>query len=190
MNFTEVVNEVITTTKRPTLINTIRRKVNGAINFYSLDCDFSRDLYEQLVSIDAAEYTQSVALSTLTRFRKFKYIKRAGTNRHLKLLSDCELFSTCDKRGRYYIAGSVVNLYMDTLASSLDVGFYQYPPVLTDAVTNRTHWMLDVNPFMIIERACADIFRDIGDEKSMQIAMIAARDYYLAFRADQGVATQ
>jgi len=190
MNFTEAVAAVNLATKRPDKTITAARKINAAISFYVLDNEFSRDFEEQLVSIDAAEWTQAFALSTLTRFRKFKYIKVAGTKKFLTVLPDSELFKECTTRGRYYIAGSNVNLYMPVQAASLDVGYYQYPPVLTGTAVLNTHWMLDVAPYMIVDWAAAEIFKELGDEKSFREHKVSARELYMAFRRDQGISTQ
>lgn len=191
MNFTEVTSEVVGIIKRPDLISQVRREVNSALRFYCLDNKFARDFQEQVIALDSAEYTQSFALSLLTRFRVFRYIRRGGTTEYLDLLGDDEIFTKdsrftknqtkCDK---YYIVGENVNIAMRKLAASLDVGYYVYPPVLTGNAENNSHWLLDLQPFMIIDRACATLFRNIGDEKSMQAHAASAREGYLACRKD------
>jgi len=190
MNFTEAVAEVNLATKRPDKINVARRKINAAISFYSFDSEFSRDFTEQLVPIDVTEWTQSFALSTLTRFRKFKYIKNAGTKLFLQPLADSELFKECTTRGRYYIAGDNVNLYMPALASQLDVGYFQYPTVLSDLATANSHWMLDMCPYMLIDWAAGEVFKEIGDDKSYREHKTSSRELYLALRRDIGISTQ
>lgn len=184
MNFTEVTSEVISIIKRPDKIADARREINNAIRFYCLDNKFARDFQEQSVVLDAAEYTQSFALSTLTRFRTFRYIKRGGTLEYLDLLGEDEIFKQQNKCDKYYIAGENVNISMRKLAAALDVGYYKYPKVLTDAGDNNTFWLLDMQPFMVIDRACATLFRNIGDEKSMQAHAASAREGYLACRKD------
>lgn len=183
MNFTEVVAEVLRIVKRPDKITDIRREVNAAINHFSVDSDFPRDLQEVLQAITATEYTQAIALSTFTRFRKFRYIKRAGTREFLKRLNDTDLFDTrCDLRDRYYIAGTNVNISMTKTAASLDIGYYQYPPVLTDASPN--YWMLEGNWNAVVNKAASVIFANIGDDSSARTHNAFAVQAYMAFRQD------
>lgn len=181
MNFLQAVNEVLESTKRPDKINTIRREINAAISFYCLDNEFARDYVEQAIPLDSGEYTQSFALSDLTRFRKFKFLKRGGTKDFLTKLSDNEMTKGLDRCNKYYVVGSSVNISLRQLADSLDVGFWTYPPVLKDA---DEFWLLDVSPYMIIDRASAAIFKDIGDEKSFQVHRGYATEHYMAARKD------
>lgn len=184
MNFTEAVAEVVVATKRPDKTAVVRRKINAAISFFCGDCDFQRDFAERSVAIAANDYTQTIALSEFSRLRKFKYIKRGGTKQFLKQLGDGELFKDCQNADRYYVIGDNVNIYTRVLASTLDVGWYKYPPIL---VGTDTFWLLDVMPFMIIDWAAAEIFKEIGDEKSFQFHRQSARDAYLSYRANNAV---
>jgi hypothetical protein len=184
MNFTQAVSEVVSTVGRPDLIGRVRREVNSAIAFYVIDMDAPQDFAEQSVAIDANEYTQAFALSELTRFRKFKYIKRGGTKKYLSVVSDKEMMEGCTLRDRYYQVGTSVNVYLHTLAATLDVGYYSYPSLLTDDVDSRSHWLLDYQPYMVIERACGTMFRSMGDEKSMTTSLAMAKELYTAARKD------
>lgn len=190
MNFSEVTTEVMDTIKRPDKLNLVYRKINAAISFFCLDNDFPRDFEEVLLPITATLYKQPLLLSALLRFRKFKYIKRAGTKNFLKLLDNTELFSSSDCTDRYYIAGDYFHINMASLATNLDVGYYKYPPLLTIAANNSNHWLLDVAPFIVIDHATAAVFRDIGDEKSANIHSQMAREGYLAARKDLGISSQ
>lgn len=182
MNFTEAVSEVVSILKRPDKIATVRKEVNAAISFYTLDNECPRDFSEQAIVLDAQSYTQSFALSEMTRFRKFKYIKRGGTTEFLAIVGNAELEKGCVLNDRYYIAGSNVNIAMKKLAATLDVGFYAYAPILNDS--DGSHWLLDHSPYMIMDRACAKLFRDIGDERSMSAHAQSAAEAYIAFRRD------
>jgi hypothetical protein len=190
MDFTQAVSEVVDIIKRPDLINKARREVNSAISFYTLDNEFKRDYKEQAITLDGQEYTQQFLLSVMTRFRKFHYLKRGGTKKYLSLFSDAEMKAGCTDRDKYYIAGTAVNISLAALAATLDVGYFMYPPVLTDSSLNRDHWLLEVAPYLIIDRAAAVTFRNIGDEKSMQAYAASAKEAYLAMRKDQGWSTQ
>ena len=188
MNFAQTVAEVVETTKRPDLINRIRRAVNSSISFYCLDNEFSRDFQEQIITLDPLEYTQSFALSEMVRFRKFKYLRRGDTKKYLSVVGHEEMIKGCTISDKYYIAGLNVNISLKARAATLDVGYYMHPPLITD--DTEQFWLLDVSPFMVIDRACAAVFRSIGDEKSMQTHAISARESYLAARKDLGISTQ
>lgn len=190
MNFTDAVAEIVTSSGRPDKIALARRKLNAAIVFFSLDSSFKRDYKEQQVTTDANEYTQAFALSELTRFRRFHYMKIGGTKLFLTVLPDSELFKCCDVKGRYYHVGDNVNINLQQLTSYLDVGYFQYPTTLTDTAGNNTYWMLDMYPYMLIDYALADVFKEIGDEKSFTALRLSAKEQYLAFRKDQEIMTQ
>ncbi len=190
MLYTEVLAEILAITKRPDKVNAIRLKINSAISFYSLDNEFAQDFREEIVAIDPLEYTQAIALSTLTRPRKIKYIKRTGTNRHLTKLSDGELFKDCAHVDKWYIVGTDINIYTSVLCAGMDVGYYQYPPILTGTGLLNSYWLLDVAPWMIIDRVCSEIFRDIGEDKSSASHRQSAAEHYIAARKDFGISAQ
>lgn len=182
MNFNEVVAEVLSAVKRPDKISSIYREVNQAINFFSSNQNFSRDLYEILLPITPSEYTQTILFADLPRYRKVKYIKRGGTKEYLSLLSAKELGSACDHKDRFYVAGAGINIAMTKLASAVDIGFYQYPPILTVAAPD--FWMLEQGWPMVFNRATAKIFADIGDDSSAKLHETYARIDYQAFCDD------
>jgi len=188
MNFGEVIAEVKLTVKRPDKLNLIRRKVNAAISFFTLDSKFRRDYAEQTVVLDPNEFIQAFALSLLPRYRRFHYIKLAGTKIFLKVLPDDELFKACNNVGRYYIAGDDVTVSLPALTAGLDIGYFRYPVTMTK--DEDTHWMLEMSPYMIIDWACAEVFKDIGDEKSFRDHRASAQQTYLSFRKDQEISTQ
>jgi len=184
MNFTEVVDEVLAIVKRPDKLAAIRREVNMAVTYFSSATTFSRDLYEHTLSIAPNEYTQLVPLSSLLRFRHMKYIKRAGTKNYLKRLAASELGTSCDNQDKWYIAGSSINIAMTALAPAIDIAYYQYPPYLqSTAPVVVDYWMLESGWPMIINRASAKVFADIGDDSSAKLHETYARIDYADFFA-------
>lgn len=162
MNFTEIVAELNTLIKRPDRLADIRREVNSAINFFCCDMNATRDVVETQQVLVATEYSQSFALSAFTRFRKFQYLKRAGTREFLAPLEGRKMFtSDCNNADKYYIAGTTVNINMTKLAASLDVGYYQYPPILTDS--SPDFWLLDAAWPAVFDRVAAKIFNAIDN---------------------------
>lgn len=183
MNFTEAVAEVLSIVKRPDKISDIRREINAAISFYCLGADFARDFNEGSFPIDATLYAQQLALSTFSRFRKFAYIKPPAVKYYIENIGPNKVFTgSCEKVNTYYISGSNITFKLSALTASLLVGWYSYPPVLTDAA--GTFWLLDVAPYMVIDRAAAMVFSNMGDDASAKPHMANASISYLNARAD------
>lgn len=186
MNFTQTVAEVMGIVKRPDKLLDIRREVNSAVNHFSADGQFERDIAEAAPALDATLYAQTLSLTLLPRFRKMWYVKPGGTRIKLRKLSPSDLFDrACNVQNTYYITGDNINLNLKTPAASLDVGYFQYPPLLTDAA--GTYWMLDVSPFMVIDRAAAKLFTSIGDDTSARRHEAFAVSAYQAARRDYGL---
>ena len=184
MHFGEIYNEVVTTCKRPDLAVQIRREINAAISFCCLDNSFARDYAEPVIVLDANEYTQAFPLSDMPRFRKFRYLKRGGTKKYLTKISDAEMLKGCTDKDKYYIVGTNVNVSLAALAATLDVGYFMYPPTLTQVAGNREFWLLEVAPWMIINKACAGIFKSIGFEKDYKTHMDMFTLEYVTARKD------
>lgn len=165
MNFTQVVSEVISITKRPDKVSDIRREVNSAINFCCIGTDFARDILEATISIDPTLYTQNVLLSTLTRFRKFKYVRPPGASLYIKALDPDHVFNNgCETLNTYYVAGDQIVFKLGALSATLLIGYFRYPPTLSDS--SSSFWLLDVSPYMIINKAASSVFGNIGDDAS------------------------
>lgn len=173
MNFTEVVAEVLSIVKRPDKLADIRRVVNATVSQSCIGTSFARDLQERSIVIDPAAYAQNIALSEFSRFRKFQYIKPSNRNIYINPLGPERIFaqvkqgnsvSDVELLDKYYVAGDQVNFKLCQAAPSLLVGWFAYPPVLTDAAP--TFWLLDVAPYMIIDGAAGKLFKSIGDDQS------------------------
>lgn len=188
MNFTEAVAEVVATSKRPDKILEARRAVNAAVSFYSQDADFKRDIEEMALAIDPLQYTANIPYTSLPRFRKFRYIKRGLTNDYLSELTGSKITECNTMTDVYYLAGSGIRYSLKSLKSTLDIAYFQYPPTLTDAAP--THWMLDVSPYMIIDRALGQIFNSIGDDASSKRHEAWANVAYLGWRGDHLAVTE
>lgn len=184
MNFTEIVAEVLRITKRPDKILDIRREVNAAVNQFSMDADFARDLEELLLPISVTEYTQAISWADLPRWRKFQYIRRGGTRNYLCILDSSQLLKNdCDMRDRYYIVGQGVRISMTALAPTLDVAYWAFPPILTDSSPN--FWQLEGNWPAVLDRATSKVFANIGDDASANKHEASARIAFAGWRATQ-----
>lgn len=164
MLFNEAAAAVLAKIKRPEKVSIVHREINAAINFFSSDLNANRDVEEVLLPIDPVEYTQAILLTELPRYRKMQYIRRSGTRNYLTYLDVKKMFTTnCDLRDKWYLAGNSIKISMTELASALDIGYYQYPPILTTVDGNNSHWLLDSAWPVIVDRATAKCFADIGD---------------------------
>lgn len=164
MNFDAVVQEVLGIIKRPDKITDVKREVNAAINFCCNESEFARDLVEVSYPIDNTLYTQNIALSEFPRFRKFFYIKPPTVRYYLEPITPNRIFENCKEAvNSYYVAGDDVVIKTSSLHATLLIGYYRYPSVLSGA---NTFWLLDASPYMIIDRAAAKVFANMGDDAS------------------------
>lgn len=186
MNFTEAVAEVVSITKRPDKLLDIRREVNKAVNFFCMGADFVKDLEEVEIPITSTEYAQNLDLTNetyFTRFRKFAYIRPTNRKKLLDAVTPNKIFA----KGReqvdcYYVAGTQANFKLCKLADALYVGYFRFPPLLTDAAP--TFWMLEVSPYMVIDKAAGAVFRNIGDDASSKRHDDDANVQYLVAKRD------
>ncbi len=186
MTFAELVAEVVRITKRADKITDVRRELNSAISFFTMDAEFARDKFEQTLAINPSEYTQAILISSLPRYRKMWYMKQAGTRNFLTKMEPSDLFKKgCDLRNKWYVVGESINISMSTTAAALDIGYYRYPPNITES--SGSHWMLEAAPHMLIDRAAAKIFTNIGDDASAARHEAFAVAAYQSLRRDSSL---
>lgn len=188
MNFLEAQNEVISHTKRPDKLVDIKSQLNRAIAFFTLKADFSRDLVETSIPADPALYGDTIDLTALAvpfvRFRKFKYIKPTNVRYYLNTIDPTQLLTPQGRvqPNRYYVAGNSLTYTLSALTSVLECGYYQYAPLLVN--NTDEHWMLDLMPWAVIEKAASRIFFNIGDEASARSFEDSSMDFFLVGRRD------
>lgn len=183
MNFTAALNEVLSIVKRPDKSADMAREINSAVNFFCTDSDFKRDVEETLLPIIPTDYSQLISYSALTRFRKVQYMKHGGTRNYIAEIQASKQLSSSCSIDKFYVAGTGIRINLGSLSPAVDIGYYQYPPQLTAA--QGDFWLLDLAPYMIIDRAAGKIFTNIGDDASGKRHLDAAHAAYLSFRADQ-----
>ena len=185
MNFSEVVAEVIRVTKRPDKNADIEVAVNKAITYCTLLGNFRADLVEASLPIDPTIYGDTISITSLTRFRKFTYVKPTAKLYYLTPINEAQVFTPQNvmQPNRYYRAGSTITYTLSELSPSLEVGYLTYPLVL-DSVTNTAHWMLDSIPYAIIDMAAAYVFAGIGDDSSANKHEKSGLEMFKALRRD------
>lgn len=184
MNFASAVAEVAGLTGRPDKLLFIQREINAALNFFCSDTDFPRDVTELTLPITATEYSQVIPFASLPQFRKLQFIKRAGTAEYLTEILPHKLPSLECLVDKYYVAGTGLRINQSKLVANMDIGYYQYPPILIETLGGDAHWLLDASPFMVIDRAASKVFANIGDDASSKTHASASAQAYLAFRSD------
>lgn len=177
MTFADVVSYVMGITKRPDKQAETERAVNAALSYFCLKEKFDKDIIESSITINNSLYGDTISLASLTRFREFKYIKVPGKLSYLKRMDSTQIFSPGGimQKNCFYTAGTNLTYILSTLAPSLEVAYYTYPAVLSGV---QTHWMLEISPYCVIDKAAAEIFKTIGDDASFKIHEGFARDRY------------
>lgn len=185
MNFSEVLTEVLRIVARPDKSVDAAIAINRAVSYCTLKGSFRKDLVEASIAINPTLYGDTISLASLTRFRRFTYVKLTGTKYYLKPISEEQVFTPKNQMqpNVYYVAGTSLTYTLSSLAASLEVGYLSYPIVL-DAVTNPAHWMLDIMPYAIIDLAAARLFADVGDDVSANRFERTGMDSFLAVRRD------
>jgi hypothetical protein len=149
----------------------------------------SRDRDEQLITLDGTVYAQSIALTEFPRFRKVEAIILPYRIKPLDHASPDKLFTkgafsngVCNLKDAYYVAGDNLHISQSQLASSARISYFKYPPILTD--DSPTFWLLEVSPWMVINKAASDIFFDIGDETSGRTKKALADEAFTSAKRD------
>jgi len=181
MNFTEVVNNVISLTARPDKAAEIGIAVNKALSFFILRAEFAQDIIEETFPIDPALYGDTVSIATLTRFRKFQYVKRTGDRSYLSPIGSDKVFTPGSQMQKdvYFVAGTNLTYVLRSAAPSLELAYFTYPPILSGV---DIHWFLDVMPWPVIDKAAANIFKNIGDDASWRSHEATSMEMYLNYR--------
>lgn len=192
MNFNEAVAEVIAMTSRPDKATAISSAINAVLSLCTMKASFARDLVETTIAVDPTLYGDTIqfnnALPTplVTRFRKFKYVKASGVRNYLRQISPDQIFSPGNaiQRDIYYVGGDNFTYVLSDLTPTLEIGYYQYPEILTGTTGKNDHWMLELMPWTIIELAAARIFKSIGDDTSFRVYQATGDESFRINRAD------
>ena len=185
MIFPEVLTEVLRITARPDKEAAASLAINKAISYFSIKGDFPADLVEATLAVSPTLYGDTISLTPLLNFRKFKYVKPTGVRYYLLPIGEDKVFTPSGviQTDRYYLAGTSMTYTLSALTPSLEVGYLTYPSLLDKSV-HTTHWMLDIIPYAIIDKACADLFITVGDESSARAHLSQAMEQYRMFQAD------
>lgn len=176
---------VLRTVGRPELSTKATDQINLAIEFASTQGDYSWDLVEGAVPLNASLYAQNIVISTsFTRFRKIKYLRPAGYKRYLTWTDPSRIFERgIEKVDTWYRAGDNLIFKLSALQSSMLYGYYQYPERLS-ASGGTNNYLLQM-PSALHDLACSYLFDSIGNaEESARLEKKAIR-MLASMRADR-----
>lgn len=168
MDYATAVAAVVADTRRPTLESIIRRKITGAIKVIQSLAHFPQDLLEEVYSgaaLTADSYIQSLTLPARTR--AVAYVQdpdRAledGTV--IEIVDYTYVLNNPRKTDLAYRAGSVLQVKLEEVPTSLKLGVYTYLPQLLDTETN---WVLTEFGEQVVDYAVAWVFRYIGETEA------------------------
>lgn len=186
MDFGTIADKIATRVIRPDKIDEIKDAINDAIEFCTVNGDFSGDLVEGTLAMETDVYSQSIVISTsFTRFRKIKYLKPLGYTKFLEWKDPSRMFDPEGNQCRdvWYRAGDNIVINTSALIETMLYGYYQFAERLDDDAD--THWMLDYMYNAIFNLACADIWDSIGNaeegtryrKKGEQVLVAHRRDH-------------
>jgi hypothetical protein len=163
---TQILDDVIALTSRQdrrtlalSLLNTAVRELASR--------DFPKGILETTLNIASDDLSTSVSISALIRFRRFAYIRIAGTCVQLTKENAASMMGGgCLRQNAYWVAGDLLYYSLGQYAPALEVGYYTYPDVLTETAPANTNWYLDHFQSAITFRVCSSVFRLIGDDAS------------------------
>ena len=189
MTLTEAIDEVISITKRADKRAEITSNINKAILYFTLKSNFAKDLVETSIPFDADEYAQNIDLTglavPLTRFRKWKYLRPTSRSYFLSYRDPLHVVGPNGnvQTDVFYMSGDTLIAALSQLDATCEVGYYTYPPILSEAGVTA-HWMLTMVPWMVTERAASMTFKSIGDDNSARFYEASSNELFFTARND------
>lgn len=185
MNFGDAVTVVLGLTKRPDKSFEAKAAINKAIEVYVKAANWAADLVELTVNVTPTLYAQSFLISAeLAYFRKIQYIRPTGVDKYLTFVTADKIFQPdgCEQLNTYYRAGDSIIFKVRNLTPTLEIGYYRYWPYLVNNAD--THWMLDIIPSMITDKAISEVWDSIGADAEARRYLGHATSAFLVNEAD------
>ena len=169
MNYSSLLAEVYTLTKRPDLVAETTLGVKSAtLQLHRMDF-FSKDLHETGIAFDTSEYIQTLTYRVLLpRFRQMKYLRKydntgGAAGEKLKEVSIEKILDGYkqERTDIFYLAGDVIQIKSSTKEKYYLFGCYLNPSIDPD---NFISWVADEYPYAIIYRAASIVMKAIGQD--------------------------
>lgn len=193
MNYSELLQIVLSMTSRPDLVKENRTAISGAIRKFHLAETFQRDLRItriNLATIPTSNFTWQIGTksSLFERFRKLYYVKPVKqdylvTLNNLPSIRDqtwetvdtvpikdpADLFDEVGMALSNYIflAGDSLTLRLANINTILDIFYHQHPliEIQPEGGLNFQSWIVDDMPEAVATEAAAVIFKIIGKDE-------------------------
>ncbi len=184
MTLAELVQEVYTITGRPDRVAETSSAIRAAtLKAHRADY-FYKDLYENGIQFDSAEFHQQFAYRELVpRWRAFKYLRYydavgMAPGKFLTLVPPEMVLDgiyKIPKEDIVYVAGEYVQIKLSAKQQYFLLGCYLNPNI-TDAGYNS--WIAIDHPYAIVFDAAATVFKAIGkDEEAAAYRSLVASEY-------------
>lgn len=171
MNFSELVAEVISKTKRPDLQAQTESAVRAATLKAHQKEFYYKDIREEGVEFTTPAMIQSFQPDTLfPRYRAPAYVRKwnqedwdpdghPGDYLDKSTIGNLKNYFGFDKTNIYYQAGNRLNMRSDSDIRRILFGFYAYPNLIAEEFDS---WIAREYPWAIIYDATRQIFSDIS----------------------------
>lgn len=179
MNLSDLISEVYQVTSRPDLVTQTASAVKAA----TLKCHhiafFDKDIAEQGVVFDTADYLQQLDYRYLfPLWRNAKYFRKfdAANNTAgelFEIVDSSQIFDAynSERTNIVYLAGSTYNFKSLSPFQHLIVGYYKNPDITEDSYTS---WVAVEHPYSIVYEAARILYKTIGlDSQAAEMDRLA-----------------
>lgn len=180
MDFQTAIGDVINRTKRGDKVDVIGQSINKAVTDFSRMKKFKRDLAYVEWSVPAADQGSLILHIPWAEFdhavREFELIRGINDSCGLDAVaSNQTLLRGQVRKGTYYESAAGIHLALRVPTDVVVVSYYHLPPRLTGA--QDTNWVLKTVYDEIVERASANVFKTIGEDREadriMNLSMLS-----------------
>lgn len=194
MTLAELVQEVYTITNRPDRSAETSSAIRAATLKAHQSDYYYKDLYENGVAFDSAEFHQQFAYRELVpRWRAFKYFRYydavgMAPGKFLTLVPPEMVLNATYKIPRediIYIAGEYAQIKLSAKQQYFLLGCYVNPDI-TDAGYNS--WIGKDHPYAIVYDAAATVFKAIGKDEEAAAFRTLVQEQYMNLKSSNIVA--
>lgn len=169
--FGKLYEDVVTLTNRPEMVGETKLAIRNATQYFHMIDFWQRDCIEELKQFSVPNFAFQLDIPTeFARYRKIRYIKKydltslvpkEGEFHKISEASPDSLFDRYNsiRSNVFYLAGTNLNIRLNTQESGLLISWYTYPEVEPESYQS---WIADMLSSVIVNRAVAEIQNSIG----------------------------
>lgn len=185
-NLTNLVDDVITMSKRPDARARAVIICNNIIAEITSKANYGEDLVEVTVANPGPDMSAAIAFSDISPIpiRAFEYVKTDTSSKPLKAITPRNALDAvdCAYAGVFYRSGTNLIVKAETNWTELRIGFWRGMGRLTETSGQDTHWLLDTEYDLVYMGTLARLFRATGDDDSANQHEPIYRDALQSFR--------